>query len=321
MKSCLYCGISISGEGLRYVELQKEGTSVRCSSRAKVYLSKNTIFTESVVDVDFLYAALKKLRRKIGRFGKVRAAFGIPLRDSFACFMDFPSDMIFDDVKKSLRWQLEERFPLSGEEAYYDAAEVDFPYGGNLYEKGTLKKYLVVASGKSFVDKIMKVATRAGFFPTALEPVSVALFRSAFAHVKNKDGNSAIFDMSGDEWQLFFFPGESMSLIALGYRGSEIFFRPVMVGRQMTFEDLVQNAVREISFTVDYLNGCYPHIEIGKLFLVSSAKTDLRLLDALRPALAFHVILLDPWEAFPSHERPKGKGWEASLGLALRDIV
>jgi len=318
MKSCLHCGISITGEGLRYVELQRQGTSVWCSSRAKVYLSKKAICTESVADVDFLYTALKKLKRKIGRFGRIRAAFGIPMRDSYACFLDFPGDMIFDDVKKSLRWRLEEHFPLSGEEAYYDAAEVGFPYGGDLYDKGPLKKYLVVASSKSFVDNIMKATTKAGFFPTALEPVSVALFRSAFAQFKDKDDASAV---SKDEWQLCFFPGGTISLIALGYRGNEIFFRPVMVGRQMAFEDLVQNAAKEINFTVDYLSGCYPHFEINKLFLVSSAKRDLILLDALRSALRFEVSLLDPWRTFSSHERPKGSGWEASLGLALRDIV
>lgn len=112
MKSCLHCGISITGEGLRYVELQRQGTSIWCSSRVKVYLSKKAICTESVADVDFLYAALKKLKRKIGRFGRIRAAFGIPMRDSYACFLDFPGDMIFDDVKKSLRWRLEEHFPF-----------------------------------------------------------------------------------------------------------------------------------------------------------------------------------------------------------------
>ena len=41
-----------------------------------------------------------------------------------------------------------------------------------------------------------------------------------------------------------------------------------MLGRKTNSEYLVQNIVKEIKFTVDYLNGYYPYLGINRLFLI-----------------------------------------------------
>ncbi|HPT64638.1 MAG TPA: pilus assembly protein PilM [Acetomicrobium sp.] len=320
MRKNVHCGISISGGGLRYVELKKEGTSLKCNARAKVFLPKEVIQMESVIDTEALYLALKKLKKKIGRFGKVKAAFGIPMRDSHEGFVDFPRNMPFDEVIKSLQWQLDQYLPLTAEKAYYDAVEIDFPFPPkDSNQRESFRKYLVIASSKSFIDKIMKAITSAGFFPTALEPTSIALFRSALISPKDSEGLADAFDSK--EGYLSFFLGDTISLIALGYKDDGIFYRPVMLGRKTNSEYLVQNIVKEIKFTVDYLNGYYPYFGINRLFLIGLTKLASELRDALKSAVAFPVTLLDPWKNFPLKERPRGGGWEAPLGLALRDII
>ena len=165
----------------------------------------------------------------------------------------------------------------------------------------------------------MKAITRAGFFPTALEPTSIALFRSALIYPKGSEGLADVLDSK--EGYLSFFLGDTISLIALGYKGDGIFYRPVMLGRKRNSEYLIQNIVKEIKFTVDYLNGHYPYFGINRLFLIGLTKLALELQDALKSAVALPVTLLDPWKNFPLKERPRGGGWEAPLGLALRDII
>ncbi|MBC7321781.1 MAG: pilus assembly protein PilM [Acetomicrobium sp.] len=317
MKRNLRRGISITGEGLRYVELEREGRSIKCNAHIKVYLSQKTIKTESIRDTDSLYAALRKLKLKIGRFGKIKAAFGIPIRDSHIGFADFPGDMDFEDVKKSLYWQLEDLFPISGEKAYYDIVEIDFPRCNGIDEKGSFKKYLVAASGKDLVDKIMEAAMKAGFLPSALEPVSLALTRTVGFHVESARSRDSSFDRGA----LCLFPGDSISMISLNYRGNDIFYRPVMVGRKTASENVIQSFIKEIKFTLDYLYGFYPWIEIDRLFLVASDKFGASLKTEAQSVLNLVTVLFNPWDSFSSHERPKGCGWEASLGLALRDIV
>lgn len=165
MRNNLHCGISISSGGLRYVELEKEGTFLKCNARAKVFLPKGVIQMESLIDTEALYLVLKKLKKKVEKFGKVKAAFGIPKRDSYEGFVDFLRNMTFDEVIKSLHWQLDQYFPLLAEKAYYDAGEINFPFPPkDSNQRGSFRKYLVIASSKSFIDKIMKAITITGFF-------------------------------------------------------------------------------------------------------------------------------------------------------------
>ena len=171
---------------------------------------------------------------------------------------------------------------------------------------------LVAACRLRTVESLMRVASNVGMSLAAIEPLNVALFRSALGPVSAYANG-----------YLTIFAEKDVTQIVLGYKDNGILYRTSMIEIPTGAEGVRDYAplVREIVSTLNFVKNQYRDLVIDVLMVGGGYGMDSGLQQALEASTGLKTLKLNVWETWGmAVPEDGGNGWEAAIGLAVRDL-
>lgn len=144
---------------------------------------------------------------------KIPVFVSLPTLDSLIRIVNMPG-VNLAEAKLAFRYEFENYFPFSADEAVYDMDEIDYP----LPNGGSEKRFLVSAARFPLVDNIMKYAARGGLNLCAIEPAQIALERAVTPKIVLDDA------------AVYIYAGNVRSTLTLSWRGNGVFYRSMSIG-------------------------------------------------------------------------------------------
>lgn len=299
--------LSLEGDGIRYLELSGERTSLRHEKSATVLPLPGALKQDMAGDMEALSRSLARLEEEAGPFVSP-VAVGIPSRDVLIRLVDMPL-LSPDDAREALRWDFDRHFPFPVTDAAYDVAPLDLPGNGD-EENG---HYLVAACRLGLAEGIVGAVEALGVAVSALEPLNLALFRAGLGPVDRFDGG-----------HLHIHVGFETSEIMLGYREGGILFRTVMAGRSGGSEGLASLA-REVVATRSFTRSRFRDLSLEEVVVTGQGGGDEAFLSQIRGEDRLPVSHLSLEALWGVDGRREGQdpreGFEAALGLCARDLA
>ena len=233
---------------------------------------------------------------------------GIPSRDILIRIIEVP-EMGIEDAREALKWDFEKFFPYAYTDAAIDLARVDNPV---TVEPGKMS-VVVAACRLRTMESLMRVASSEGMTLAAIEPLNLAMYRAGLGPVSAYANG-----------YLSVFAEKDITQLVLGYKDNGILYRtslleiPLNVEGQRNYGPLV----REIANTLTFVKNQYRELVVELVMLGGSFGKDPRLLSELEEATGLKTLTMDVWETWglPAPEET-ANGWEAALGLAVRDLL
>ncbi len=139
---------------------------------------------------------------------KVPLAVSLPFTEIMMKVLHLP--MKLKDAEMSLRYEIENFFPVSSNEAVFDIAGVDFPFD----EQYDGEHYLVAVTKKSKVKALAEAAHANGFEIDSVEPAQTAIERAV-----------SLYSGHNDEAVLFICLDTEYVQYILSWHGNGIFYR------------------------------------------------------------------------------------------------
>lgn len=297
--------VSLEGDGLRYLELSGDRTSLRYERSAVVLPLPGALKQDMVGDMEVLSRSLARLEEEAGRFVSP-VAVGIPSRDVLIRLVDMPP-LSPDDAREALRWDFDRHFPFPVTDAAYDVAPLDLP--GNGDEEN--RHYLVAACRLGLAEGLVGAVEALGVTVSALEPLNLALFRAGLGPVDRFDGG-----------HLQVHVGFETSEIMLGYREGGILFRTVMAGRAGGSEGL-SSLAREVDATRAFIRSRFRDLSLEEIVVTGQRGIDEAFLSQIRgegllPVAHLSVEAL--WGIAGHRDEGPREGLEAAVGLCVRAL-
>lgn len=165
-------GLDIGTQGLRLVQVNKEGTGFRLLSIAYSGFSGLGLQSEAEADHRALAEAIRKLVEESKAPKSVVA--GLPEAAVFSRLIEVPP-LSDDELSSSIAWEAEQYVPVPLEEVNLDWEVVSRPKKG---EKDKKMEVFLVAAPTRLVEKYESVLKLAGLNPVAIETESIAMARS-----------------------------------------------------------------------------------------------------------------------------------------------
>jgi type IV pilus assembly protein PilM len=307
-KSQNRAALALHEDYLRYVELDGDLSGLKMRRKVQTATGGTAIRKDSLSDVGALLPAFENLGGSLGGGFKAPVTLGIPSRDILIRVIEMP-EMEMADAKEALKWDFEKFFPYAYTDAAVDIARVDNPVS---LEAGKMS-VLVAACRLRTVESLMRVASSAGMNLAGIEPLNVAMFRAGLGPVS-----------AYAEGYLAIFAEKDITQLVLGYKDNGILYRtslleiPLNVEGQRNYGPLV----REIANTLTFVKNQYRELVVELVMLGGSFGKDPRLLSELEEATGLKTLTMDVWETWglPAPEET-ANGWEAALGLAVRDLL
>ncbi len=305
-KSQNRAALALHEDYLRYVELDGDLSGLKMRRKIQTATGGTAIRKDSLSDVGALLPAFENLGGSLGGGFKAPVTIGVPSRDILIRVIELP-EMEMEDAKEALKWDFEKFFPYAYTDAAVDIARVDNPV--NL-DPGKMS-VLVAACRLRTVESLMRVASSAGMDLAGIEPLNVAMFRPAWGrvglrrrvpfHLRREGSDPARLGYKDNG----ICTGRPSSTFPLLVRVSGITPSRPGIGNTLTF---VKNQYRELVVDLLMLGGGY-----GK---------DSRLQEALEAATGLKTLKMNVWETWGIAKPDDGNsGWEAAIGLAVRDLL
>lgn len=300
--------LALHEDALRYIELEGDLTDLKISKKVSVPSGGKCIEKNSLTAPGELLVPLQKLAEKIGGF-QTPVALGIPSRDILIRVIELP-ELGLNDAREALRWNFDEFFPYSFSDAAVDIAKVENP----LEEGDGNMSVLVAACKLRTIDSLLRLAMSVGMKLTTIEPENVAMFRAGL-------GPATSFA----EGYLVIFAENGVTQLILGYKDNGILYRTSLVKvikpeeREYDFSLLV----REIDNTITFVRNQYRGLHLKHIMLGGSLAADTALSGILQETTGIDVLMIDPWRAWNisiSSGEKESAGWEAAVGLAVREL-
>ena len=307
-KSQNMAALALHEDYLRYVELDGTLSSLKIRRKVQVASGGVAIRKDSLSDVGALIPAIENLAGNLGGRFKSPVTLGIPSRDVLIRVMELPK-MEIDDAREALKWDFEKFFPFAFSDAAVDLSMVENP--GNA--DPSKMSVLVAACRLRTMESLMRVAENSGLPLAAIEPLNVAMFRSALGPVSAYgDGYLAVF------------AEKDITQIVLGYKDNGLVYRtslleiPVAEDGNRDFSPLV----REIGSTLTFVKNQYRELTVETLLLGGSCGKDQRLQEALESTTGLKALSMNVSDSWGLTEPEEGSaGWEAAIGLAVRELL
>ncbi len=306
-KSQNRAGLALHEDYFRYVELDGDLGGQKVRRKIQVASGGAAIRKDSLSDVGALVPVLENLAGSLGGTFKSPVTLGIPSRDILIRIIEVP-EMVMEDAREALKWDFEKFFPYAYTDAAIDLARVDNPVA----EEAGKMSLLVAACRLRTVESLMRVASNVGMNLAAIEPINIALFRSALGPVSAyANGYLAIF------------AEKDVTQIVLGYKDNGILYRTSMIEIPTNDEGTRDYAplVREIVNTLNFVKNQYRDLVVDVLMVGGGYGMDSGLQQALEAATGLKTLKLNVWETWGmTMPEDGGSGWEAAIGLAVRDL-
>ncbi|MBQ7264141.1 MAG: pilus assembly protein PilM [Synergistaceae bacterium] len=308
-KKGAFAGLALHEDSLRYIELAHEGAGFKVLRQELIPLPQGCISRESIQQIDMLERAFSDLRGQLGKMTKP-VVLGVPSRDVTLRLVDYPR-MDMRDIQDALSLEFENFFPYPWAEAASSLAEVEVPPGG---QGGDLNTTILVATSRlSYINDLLRMASRAGLHPAAIEPMNVAFFRAAVGMAARGDAYFVV----GVE--------PDVTNITLGYRDNGILFRSTLVDLRAAGADMEQaymTIVRDVQNTMVFAGNQYRGLVVSHLVLGGDVSGDPQLKSYLESGAGLTVTFADPWAAWQIRsDMGSAPGYDAAIGLALRDMI
>ena len=118
---------------------------------------------------------------------------------------------------------------------------------------------------------------------------------------------------------------ENSTQLILGSGGSALLFRTLLVGleEESTREESLDSVVREVRSTLGFVKGQFRDIPVNSLILGGIYGEDPTVQERFRQEIPDLSLLSFPlWETWGMEPPSENlRGWESTLGLALRDVL
>lgn len=306
-KSHNRAGLALHEDYFRYVELDGDLSEQKLRRKIQVASGGTAIRKDSLADVGALVPVFENLAGSLGGTFKSPVTLGIPSRDILIRIIEVP-EMGIEDAREALKWDFEKFFPYAYTDAAIDLARVDSPVAS---ERGDMS-LLVAACRIRTVESLMRVASNVGMNLAAIEPLNVAMFRCALGPVSAyANGYLAIF------------AEKDVTQLVLGYKDNGILYRTSLIEIPSDTEGTRDYAplVREIVNTLTFVKNQYRDLLVDLLMVGGSHGMDSGLQTALEAATGLKTLKVNTWETWGLAAPEDGRdGWEAAIGLAMRDL-
>lgn len=296
----VFAGISVDSIGLRYVEISGTSGSLSCRC-VLIPVSPPPVCRDLLVDETGLLPAFAALKKKVGGFS-ASVSLGLPSRDCFMRAIELPP-MELEEARSVIGFEFEKHFPFPASEATYDLTPIELPGSEGRFV------FLVAASRRKSIETLIDVASKVGLDPSVLEPANLAAFRAVCGPRGGKGRFMALI------------LGEEASQLVIAYKNNGIFFRTLLLGlRSLSPGALVLALTEEIMSVMDYARSIFRGLGVEVLTVSGGG---IGMAAALEEEVALPVVSIDVWESWKL-KAPEGSdrdGWEAAIGLAVRDLL
>jgi len=219
-------GLDVGTTAVRAAELSVRRGQITLERFGQVALPVGAVVDGEVADPDAVGAALRRLWRQ-ARFGSRRVIMGVANQRVVVRMVDLPW-MELDELRRSLRFQVQEYIPIPVDDAELDAHLVGEHEGGGGQR---LMRVLLVAAQKEMVAGHLRAATRAGLEPVGVDLTPFALLRSLVPE------GAAVFEENGEA---LVDVGARVTNVVVHSAGTPRFVRILLMGGQD-----VTDAIRE----------------------------------------------------------------------------
>lgn len=341
-------GLDLSDLSVKAIWLEREGRGNLVSSFGSVPIALGSIVDGDIVNEDAVVQAIRDLLGKtVPKPVKTRKVIcSLPETKAFLRVLSLPQ-MVSEEVKEAIRWEIEANIPLSLDQVYYDYQVLD----KKLFKERNKMSVLVVAVARSMVDQIHGVLEKAGLEVVGLETESIAQARSLLVD-KDEDKTRLIVDI-GDRRTSFLvaighmpyftssiplssqmitdaiskemhIPFEEAEIMKIKYGlGSLALKSPLFKAAQPILENLAVEIERSINF---YLGNLGYSTTIDSIVLCGGGSNMKGLLPFLTKRLNQSVEFGNPWvniklgRTLPPIDRGHSVQYSTAIGLALRGL-
>lgn len=308
LKSQNKAALALHEDYVRYVELDGDLSGLKLRRKLEVASGGMAIRKDSLSDVGALVPVFENLAGSLGGTFKSPVVLGVPSRDILIRVIELP-ELNMTDAREALKWDFEKFFPYAFSDAALDIARVDNPV---TTESGKMS-VVVAACRLRTMESLMRVASSVGMTLAAIEPLNIAMFRAGLGPVSAYANG-----------YLSVFAEKDITQLVLGYKDNGILYRTSLLEIPLTMEGQRNYAplVREIANTLTFVKNQYRELVVELVMLGGSFGKDPRLLSELEEATGLKTMTMDVWETWglPAPQET-ANGWEAALGLAVRDLL
>lgn len=303
-----YAGLSIEGGAIRYLELAPVSRGFKISRSAKVTLEEGIIVQDRIVNMERLGSAIGSLRTKLGGKFASTITIALPPQDAIVRIVEMPK-MSIDDARSAFGWDFENYFSFPLKDASFDIVPVETP--SPMTDDNM--SVMVVASRLTVINGILDIAAKEEARVSAIEPYGIAVVRGILGPNGGDESGSLILSVGGKSSQ-----------IIVTYKGNGLVYRTVFVGARSElqggvshFEMLMQEVRSSIAFGASQYRG----LNVKEILLCGEHADNEELQGELQ-ALSdeYTCTVADPWGKWSIEGESVGEyGWEAAIGLAVRD--
>jgi type IV pilus assembly protein PilM len=303
-----YAGLSIEGGAIRYMELRPSSHGFIIARSAKVSVEEGTIAQDRIVNMDRLSTALGSLRTKLGGKFAPSVVVGLPPQDAIIRIVEMPK-MNMEDARSAFGWDFEHYFSFPLKDASFDIVPVDVP--SPLSDENM--SVMIVASRLAVVNGILDMVAKEDARVTAIEPAGIAIVRGVVGSRGESSSGSLILSV-----------GDRSSQIILEYKGNGLVYRTVYVGARSELQggtSVYEMLMQEVRNSIVFGSSQFRGLSVKEIVLCGEHGGDEGLLAEVQAAFdEYRCHVADPWMAWSIEgELPEEYGWEAAIGLAVRD--
>ena len=303
-----YAGLSIEGGAIRYLELRPSSHGFIIARSAKVSVEEGTIAQDRIVNMDRLSTALGSLRTKLGGKFAPSVVVGLPPQDAIIRIVEMPK-MNMEDARSAFGWDFEHYFSFPLKDASFDIVPVDVP--SPLSDENM--SVMIVASRLAVVNGILDMVAKEDARVTAIEPAGIAIVRGVVGSRGESSSGSLILSV-----------GDRSSQIILEYKGNGLVYRTVYVGARSELQggtSVYEMLMQEVRNSIVFGSSQFRGLSVKEIVLCGEHGGDEGLLAEVQAAFdEYRCHVADPWMAWSIEgELPEEYGWEAAIGLAVRD--
>ncbi len=303
-----YAGLSIEGGAIRYLELKPSSHGFIIARSAKVSVEEGTIAQDRIVNMDRLSTALGSLRTKLGGKFAPSVVVGLPPQDAIIRIVEMPK-MNMEDARSAFGWDFEHYFSFPLKDASFDIVPVDVP--SPLSDENM--SVMIVASRLTVVNGILDMVAKEDARVTAIEPAGIAIVRGVVGSRGESSSGSLILSV-----------GDRSSQIILEYKGNGLVYRTVYVGARSELQggtSVYEMLMQEVRNSIVFGSSQFRGLSVKEIVLCGEHGGDEGLQAEIQAASdEYRCRVADPWMAWSIEgELPEEYGWEAAIGLAVRD--
>jgi type IV pilus assembly protein PilM len=166
-------GLDIGSTAVRAAEMSVRRGRTTLERFGQAALPVGAVVDGQVADADVVASAIRRLWRQ-ARFGSRRVIMGVANQRVVVRMVDLPW-MEAEELRRSLRFQVQEYIPIPVDDAELDVDVLDEHEGGGGQR---LMRVLLVAAQKEMVAGHVRAATRARLQPVGVDLTPFALLRS-----------------------------------------------------------------------------------------------------------------------------------------------